>query len=115
LIGKDREVDPVGWAKLPGTVMTVAQRRAILPTRLRRESSHMDKTPVRRAMHAELDPTTQISGLRKFKLTSCAPISSRPKLGLVSCESAANQNPAGTAPGLSASGSIEIEPEAHGA
>jgi hypothetical protein len=60
--------------------MTVARRRAILPTRLRRESSHMDKTPARRAVHAELDPTAQISGLRKLKLTSRAPVSGRARL-----------------------------------
>src|SRR6267154_315485 len=27
----------VGWVKLPGTAMMIARRRAILPTRLRRE------------------------------------------------------------------------------
>jgi len=63
---------------------------------------------------AGLDPTTQISGFRKLKLTSCAPISGLLlKLGLVLCESRANQDPVfgrKTAPGLSALGSIEIEP-----
>ena len=31
----------VGWAKLPGTAMMMARRRAILPTRLHRESQEL--------------------------------------------------------------------------
>jgi hypothetical protein len=64
-------------------------------------------------VHAELDPATQISGLRKSKLTSCAPTFALPGPGFVLSESPANQSPVfvwKAASDLVSIGLIEIEP-----